>query len=203
MYENFTDEQLLDFIKDKNEQAQDFLINKYKQLVKIKARAYFATGLDKEDIIQEGMIGLYKAIRDYKQGASFKTFASLCIDRQIITAIKTANRKKQSVLNSSLSLDTFISDEENKTTYVDNLEDNLLNPEKIFIDKENILNLEEEINKILSSFEKTVLSLYLKGESYTYISKKLDKNEKSIDNAIQRIRKKIYKLIYKNNNKEK
>lgn len=196
MYEKLTDNEILERIKNKDENALDFLINKYKHIVKIRARAYFIIGADNEDIIQEGMIGLYKAIRDYNtKDASFKTFAVLCIDRQIMTAIKQANRKKHSPLNSCLSLDMFVSEDE-KTTYLENIEQNLSNPEQIVIDKENIYSLKSKINEELSSFEKKVLSLYLKGKSYIYISEKLNKNEKSIDNAIQRIRKKIYKLIH-------
>lgn len=196
MYENYTDEQLLDIIIDGDSSPIEYLINKYKNLVKIRARAYFIIGADKEDIIQEGMIGLYKAIRDYqKTFASFKTFAKVCIDRQIMTAIKTANRKKHLPLNSYLSLNMLAYQEDDETTYIDKLEESkILNPEEIIIDKENVKNLNEKINKNLSDLEKKVLGLYLKGISYSLIAKKLEKDEKSIDNAIQRIRKKIEKI---------
>ena len=196
MYENYTDEQLLDIIRDGDNNPVEYLINKYKNLVKIRARAYFIIGADKEDIIQEGMIGLYKAIRDYKKmDASFQTFAKVCIDRQIMTAIKTANRKKHLPLNSYLSLNMLAYQEDDQTTYIDKLEESkILNPEEIIIDKENVKNLQEKINKNLSELEKKVLSFYLKGVSYSVIAKKLEKDEKSIDNAIQRIRKKIEKI---------
>lgn len=192
MYENYSDEELLDIIKSGDTNATDYLINKYKNIVKMIARAYFMVGADREDIIQEGMIGLYKAIRDYKKtDASFQTFAKICIDRQVITAIKTANRKKHLPLNSYLSLNMLAYEEDNETTYIDKLEESkVLNPEEIVIDKENVKTLQEHINQNLSSLEKQVLKLYLKGRSYATIAKKLEKDEKSIDNAIQRIRKK-------------
>lgn len=196
MYENYTDEELIHIIKNGDNNAIDYLINKYKNFVKIRARAYFIIGSDTEDIIQEGMIGLYKAIRDYKKSeASFKTFATICIDRQVMTAIKTANRKKHLPLNSYLSLNMLAYEEDNDTTYIDQLEENkVLNPEEILIDKENVKILQQQINQNLSKFEKQVLILYLKGKSYVNIAKKLQKDEKSIDNAIQRIRKKIEKM---------
>lgn len=196
MYQNYTDEELINIIKNGDDNAMDYLITKYKNLVKIRSRAYFIIGSDTEDIIQEGMIGLYKAIRDYKKTeASFKTFAKICIDRQVMTAIKTANRKKHLPLNSYLSLNILAYEEDDDTTYIDKLEESkILNPEEILIDKENVKNLQQKINQNLSSFEKQVLTLYLKGKSYATIAKKLEKDEKSIDNAIQRIRKKIEKI---------
>ena len=198
MYENYTDEEVLDIIKNGDNQAIDYLITKYKNLVKIRARAYFIIGADTEDIIQEGMIGLYKAIRDYKKtDASFQTFAKICIDRQVMTAIKSANRKKHLPLNSYLSLNMITYEEDSDETYIDKLEESkILNPEEIVIDKENVKILQEQINKNLSGLEKQVLKLYLKGKSYGTIAQKLEKDEKSIDNAIQRIRKKIEKLQF-------
>ncbi len=198
MYENYTDEEVLDIIKNGDNQAIDYLITKYKNLVKIRARAYFIIGADTEDIIQEGMIGLYKAIRDYKKtDASFQTFAKICIDRQVMTAIKSANRKKHLPLNSYLSLNMITYEEDSDETYIDKLEESkILNPEEIVIDKESVKILQEQINKNLSGLEKQVLKLYLKGKSYGTIAQKLEKDEKSIDNAIQRIRKKIEKLQF-------
>lgn len=198
MYENYTDEEVLDIIKNGDNQAIDYLITKYKNLVKIRARAYFIIGADTEDIIQEGMIGLYKAIRDYKKtDASFQTFAKICIDRQVMTAIKSANRKKHLPLNSYLSLNMITYEEDSDETYTDKLEESkILNPEEIVIDKESVKILQEQINKNLSGLEKQVLKLYLKGKSYGTIAQKLEKDEKSIDNAIQRIRKKIEKLQF-------
>lgn len=200
MYENYTDEEILDIIKKGDSKATDYLITKYKNLVKIRARAYFMIGADTEDIIQEGMIGLYKAIRDYKKtDASFQTFAKICIDRQVMTAIKTANRKKHLPLNSYLSLNMLAYEEDSETTYIDKLEESkILNPEEIVIDKENVKTLQKQINENLSILEKQVLKLYLKGRSYATIAKKLEKDEKSIDNAIQRIRKKIEKIQFIN-----
>lgn len=193
MYKNYTDEEIITLINDGNKQAIDYLINKYKKLVKIKTRPYFIIGADNEDIIQEGMVGLYKAIRDYKKGvSSFSTFAGICIDRQVITAIKFANRKKHSPLNFYLSLSSPIFENNVNISFCDTLQEHSqINPEDIFIDKENVKILQEKINQNLSVFEKKVLYLYLKGNSYTNIAKELKKNEKAIDNAIQRIRKKI------------
>ncbi|WP_250277728.1 RNA polymerase sporulation sigma factor SigH [[Clostridium] colinum] len=196
MYENYTDEELLDKIKNGDNIAMDYLITKYKNLVKMRARAYFIIGTDSEDIMQEGMIGLYKAIRDYKKtDASFQTFAKICIDRQVITAIKMANRKKHLPLNSYLSLNMLVYEEDSEITYIDKLEESkALNPEEIVIDKENVKTLQKQINEKLSKLEKQVLKLYLRGKSYATIAKELQKDEKSIDNAIQRIRKKIEKI---------
>lgn len=198
MYENFTDEQIITKIRSENdEDAQDFLINKYKMLVRMRSRAYFLVGAENEDIIQEGMIGLYKAIRDYKNmEVQFRTFARLCIDRQVMTAIKTANRKKHTPLNSYFSLDMMISEENPDDAYLDTLAENkILNPEEVVIDKENVEILKNKLNMILSDFEKNVLILYLKGKPYVHIAEKLDKDEKSIDNAIQRIRGKLSKNL--------
>lgn len=198
MYKNFTDEQLIFKIREENdENAQDFLINKYKTFVKIRSRAYFLTGAENEDVFQEGMIGLYKAIKDYKNiDVQFKTFARLCIDRQVMTAIKMANRKKHTPLNSYFSLNMAISEENPDNVYMDMLrEDKILNPEDAIIDKENVEILKSKINGLLSVFEKNVLILYLKGKSYTNIARNLNKDEKSIDNAIQRIRGKLSKNL--------
>lgn len=197
-FTEFTDEELVKLVQQENNtNAQDFLINKYKGLVKIRSRAYFLVGAENEDVVQEGMIGLYKAIRDYKPSdAQFKTFARLCIDRQVITAIKTANRKKHLPLNSYFSLNIMISEENSDNIYMDLLEESkVLNPEQLLIDKENVKNLKEKINNILSDFEKSVLKLYLKGKNYSKIAHQLKKDEKSIDNAIQRIRTKISKNV--------
>ncbi|MFI3231144.1 MAG: RNA polymerase sporulation sigma factor SigH [bacterium] len=192
------DEELVKLAQEENNiNAQDFLINKYKNLVKIRSRTYFLAGAENEDVVQEGMIGLYKAIRDYKTSdAQFKTFARICIDRQVITAIKTANRKKHMPLNSYFSLNIAVSEENSDNVYMDLLEDSkVLNPEQLLIDKENVKNLKDKINNLLSDFEKNVLKLYLKGKNYSAIAENLQKDEKSIDNAIQRIRNKISKSL--------
>lgn len=197
IYDECTDEEIINFIRENDENATDYLINKYRDFVKIRARSYFIIGADRDDIIQEGMIGLYKAIRDYKKtNASFKTFAKICIDRQVMTAIKSANRKKHSPLNSYLSLNMIVSEEDSDTTYFEKFQETkALNPEEILIDKENIKTIQQNLNKSLSDFEKKVLSLYLKGKTYLNVAESLEKDEKSIDNAIQRIRKKIGKNL--------
>lgn len=193
---NLTDNEIIKLINENNKDALEYLINKYKNIVKIISRTYFMIGADKEDVIQEGMIGLYKAIRDYSEDykTSFSTFSKLCIERQLMTAIKSANRKKHQPLNTYLSLNNLVYEENDEITFLEKIEEsNIFNPEEIFINKENVKNIEKLIQDILSEFEKKVLYFYLKGKSYSFIAKILKKDEKSIDNAIQRIRKKILK----------
>lgn len=192
-YQNFTDDELIFLVKNNDTFAQDFLINKYSKLVRFKARTHFIIGADKEDVIQEGMIGLFKAICDFNsQKGSFFSFANLCIDRQIFTAVKLANRKKHLPLNNYFSLNTSSFDENLTYQYIDFIFDkNNLNPEELFIDKEDIFYIKNFINQKLSSFEKNVLRFYLAGKTYSEISIILRKNQKSVDNAIQRIRKKF------------
>lgn len=197
-YESFSDEYVIDLIHNGDEQAQEYIINKYKNLVKIKARSYFIMGADKEDIIQEGMIGLYKAIRDFKRDrlASFPAFAELCVNRQVITAIKASTRQKHMPLNSYLSLNRTVGDEGAEATYIELLSDSrYLNPEEMFIGKEEKDYIEANIAAVLSKLEYNVLSMYLQGISYTEIAKITDRNEKSIDNALQRIKKKVEKIL--------
>lgn len=160
----------------------------------MKARSYFMMGGDREDIIQEGMIGLYKAIRDFRTDrlASFRAFAELCITRQIITAIKTATRQKHIPLNTSVSLDKPVYDEESDRTLLDVISGSVLDdPEDLMIHKEDFIHMEGEINKVLSGLEKQVLSLYLEGQSYQEISDELNRQVKSVDNALQRIKRKL------------
>ena len=162
--------------------------------VKAKARSYFLIGADKEDIVQEGMIGLYKAIRDFKEDklASFRAFAELCITRQIITAIKTATRQKHIPLNSYVSLDKPIYDEESDRTLLDVITSTESeDPEHLMINREEYSNLEEKISEILSELEQQVLALYLDGQSYNEISEELNRHVKSIDNALQRVKRKL------------
>lgn len=196
-YEKYTDDEIIDFVKNNDVFAQDFLINKYAKLVKLKSRTHFMIGADNEDIIQEGMIGLFKAIRDFDNGkGSFYSFANLCIDRQIFTAIKLANRKKHLPLNTYFSLNTSTFDEHTTYEYIDFIfEKSSVNPEDVLIDKEYILSIKNFINQNLSPFEKLVLRLYLMGESYGNIAKELGKDYKAVDNAIQRIRKKLMKNL--------
>lgn len=193
-YESMTDEELVEMVHSGHPDALDFLITKYRQFVRMKARSYFLIGADKEDIVQEGMIGLYKAIRDFKEEklSSFRAFAELCITRQIITAIKTATRQKHIPLNSSVSLDKPIYDEESDRTLMDILRGAVMDdPEDLMIHREEFSHMEEEMSKILSGLERQVLALYLDGQTYHEISEELNRHVKSIDNALQRIKRKL------------
>lgn len=195
---NETDEMIIGRIHKGDDLALEFLINKYKSIVKKKARTYFLIGADNDDIIQEGMIGLYKAIRDYKDDrqTSFKSFAELCITRQIISAVKASTRQKHVPLNSYISLDKPVFENEDKEYLMERVSsNNSINPEDLLIDKENVMRIEYELDKRLSDLEKEVLALYLDGYSYVRISEKLDKTVKSIDNTIQRIKKKLEQLL--------
>lgn len=178
--------------------AFEYLINKYKNFVRSKARAYFLIGADREDIIQEGMIGLCKAIRDYKPDklSSFKAFAELCITRQIITAIKTATRQKHIPLNSYVSLNKPLYDDESDRTLIDIIsEGSVSDPEQMIINREEFSGIELKMEQILSELEWEVLSLYLEGRSYQEISEELDRHVKSIDNALQRVKRKLEKHL--------
>ena len=197
---NLKDEEIISYIKNGDLDAQEYIMNKYKTLVKSKARAYFLVGADREDIIQEGMIGLYKAVRDYQpdKNTAFRSFAELCINRQMITAIKTAGRQKHIPLNSSVSLNRPVFDEQEEQTYMDILENaEVTSPEILFIGQEDKSFIMEHIKEVLSSFENKVLSMYLQGRTYSEIAFLMGKPEKSIDNALQRVKKKIEKFIDK------
>lgn len=199
-FDSYKDEEVIEFVKEGNARAQEFIMNKYKTMVKSRARAYFLIGADREDIIQEGMIGLYKAVRDYQmdKNSSFKSFAELCVNRQMITAIKTAGRQKHIPLNSSVSLNRPIFDEQEEHTYMDMLESiEVTSPETLLIGQEEKGFIEEHIAKNLSGFENKVLAFYLQGKTYSEIASLMDKPEKSIDNALQRVKKKIEKFIDK------
>lgn len=193
-FSELSDEEMIELIHLGNSDVLDFLITKFQSIVRMKARTYFIIGGDREDIVQEGMIGLYKAIRDFRPDrlSSFKVFAELCITRQIITAIKTATRQKHIPLNTSVSLDKPIYDEEQERTLLDIIASSTLDdPEDLMIHKENFSFMEEEMNKVLSALEKEVLTLYLEGQSYREISEVLNRQVKSIDNALQRIKRKL------------
>lgn len=199
-YINLTDEQIISQIKEGDEQALCFLLEKYKDMVNSKVGKYFIIGAEKEDIIQEGMIGLYKAIKGFdncKQN-TFKTFANICVERQLITAIKSSNRQKHMPLNSYLSLNTaaYENDEDGaeliETFEVDHIED----PLETIMKRESFEEIQNTMHKSLSKFEEQVLDRYMQGESYEVIAKRLDTPVKSIDNAIQRIRKKAIKNIF-------
>ncbi|MGH2319672.1 RNA polymerase sporulation sigma factor SigH [Planococcus sp. 4-30] len=193
-FTDMTDEELVSLVHSGNTEALDFLITKFRPFVRMKARSYFLIGADKEDIIQEGMIGLYKAIRDFRSDklSSFRAFAELCIIRQIITAIKTATRQKHIPLNSYVSLDKPIYDEESDRTLMDVLTGNGVDdPEDLIIHNEEFQYMEEKMGEVLSELEREVLALYLDGQSYQEISEKLERHVKSIDNALQRVKRKL------------
>ena len=201
-YATTRDEELVLLAQSGDEEAQEFLLDKYKFLVRAKSRAYFLIGADNEDIIQEGMIGLYKAVRDYNEekNASFHSFAELCVNRQMITAIKAATRQKHQPLKSYVSLNKPVYEEQSEQTYMDLLQSGaLLNPEVLLIGQENNSFLEHQMMKKLSSFETRVLVLYLQGRSYFEIARVLDKPEKSIDYALQRVKKKLEHFLEEKN----
>lgn len=192
------DEDVIKDAKAGDAQALEFLINKYKSFVRAKARTYFLIGADREDIIQEGLIGLYKAIRDFRGDklSSFRAFAELCITRQIITAIKTATRQKHIPLNSYVSLNKPIFDEESDRTLLDVIsEENISDPEEMIINREEFNGIEVKMGEILSGLEWEVLSLYLQGKSYQEVAEELDRHVKSIDNALQRVKRKLEKYL--------
>jgi RNA polymerase sporulation-specific sigma factor len=193
-YRNCDDEELIYLASQGDLVAEECLISKYKKLVKIKARSYFLIGADTEDIIQEGMIGLYKAVRNYqfKKLSSFKAFAELCITRQIITAIKSATRQKHIPLNSYISLNRPIYNEDSDRTLLDIVDNISINdPQDLFLNGEKLNNLKVRIKKILSDLERDVLESYLDAKSYQEIAVDLGRHVKSIDNALQRIKRKL------------
>ncbi|MDG5473742.1 RNA polymerase sporulation sigma factor SigH [Jeotgalibacillus sp. ET6] len=197
-FQMLEDDQIIELVHKGNTEALDYLITKYRNFVRAKARSYFLIGADKEDIIQEGMIGLYKAIRDYKEEklTSFKAFAELCITRQIITAIKTATRQKHIPLNSYISLDKPIYDEESDRTLMDVISGaKPTDPEALIIHREEFSKIEDKMAELLSDLERQVLSLYLDGQSYQEISALLDRHVKSIDNALQRVKRKLERYL--------
>lgn len=202
-YSGQKDEELVELVQKGDKRAQEHLFDKYKPLVKTRARTYFLIGADTEDIIQEGMIGLYKAMRDFQKSknSSFRAFAELCINRQMITAIKMATRQKHIPLNSYISLNKPVFEEESEETYMDLLMGGeILNPEVVLIGREDKNFMEAQMIKMLSDFEKRILLLYLRGKTYYEISCIVGKSEKSIDNALQRVKKKIEKYLNERKN---
>ncbi|MCY7772292.1 RNA polymerase sporulation sigma factor SigH [Bacillus haynesii] len=192
------DEQVIEMVHVGDSDALDYLITKYRNFVRAKARSYFLIGADREDIVQEGMIGLYKSIRDFREDklTSFKAFAELCITRQIITAIKTATRQKHIPLNSYVSLDKPIYDEESDRTLLDVISGaKVMNPEELIINQEEFDDIELKMGELLSDLERKVLALYLDGRSYQEISEELNRHVKSIDNALQRVKRKLEKYL--------
>ncbi|MEQ6389879.1 RNA polymerase sporulation sigma factor SigH [Bacillaceae bacterium S4-13-58] len=197
-FEKLSDEEVVELVQAGDTHALEYLIHKYKNFVRAKARTYFLIGADREDIVQEGMIGLYKAIRDFQMDklSSFKAFAELCVTRQIITAIKTATRQKHIPLNSYVSLDKPIYDEESDRTLLDVIAGaKSLDPEEMIINQERFGDMEFKMAEILSDLERKVLNLYLDGQSYQEISLELDRHVKSIDNALQRVKRKLERYL--------
>ncbi|NLU47609.1 MAG: RNA polymerase sporulation sigma factor SigH [Syntrophomonadaceae bacterium] len=197
-FAEMSDEEIVELAQQGDQAAVEYLVDKYRNFVRAKARSYFLIGADKEDIIQEGMIGLFKAIRDYKKDklTSFRAFAELCITRQIITAIKTATRQKHIPLNSYVSLNKPIYDEESDRTLMDILSTTkITNPEEIIISREEFIFIERKMGEILSSLEWKVLMAYLEGKSYQEIAVELKRHVKCIDNALQRVKRKLEKYL--------
>ena len=199
-YEQYTDEELIDRLRRGEDLIMDYICDKYKNLVRSKARSMFILGADNDDLIQEGMIGLFKAVRDYDMGrdASFFTFAELCISRQMYTAVQAAKRQKHLPLNTYVSLDSGSMSREGReeSTLAELIADRAeLSPEELVLDKERVAYLEKAIEAELSDFEKQVLDLYMTGMSYSQIAKVLGREEKATDNALQRLKSKIKKML--------
>ena len=197
-YADMTDEEVVLLCRDGDSVAVEFLLNKYKNFVRSKARSYFLIGADHEDTVQEGMIGLYKAIRDFRPEklSSFRAFAELCITRQIITAIKTATRQKHIPLNSYVSLNKPLYDDESDRTLMDVCaEGHSANPEEMLISQEDLAGIHRRIDEVLSSLEQEVLAAYLAGKSYQEIADNLGRHVKSIDNALQRVKRKLERYL--------
>ncbi len=199
-YANLQDEDVIKLIKQGDDQALSYLIDKYKELVNIKVSKYYIAGAERDDTVQEGLIGLFKAIKsfDVQKQNTFKTFANICIERQLITAIKSSNRQKHMPLNSYVSLNnSAYENDDNDEEFINTFDSKTVeDPLDTVMKKEYYEYIENTIDKTLSGFEKQVLSRYIKGESYVNIANKLDAPVKSVDNAIQRIRKKAIKNLY-------
>ena len=197
-YSKISDEEIIKLIKLGDNKALDFIMEKYKDVVNIKVSKYFIVGAEREDIVQEGLIGLYKAVKsfDSEKDNSFKTFANLCIERQLITAIKTSNRQKHMPLNSYLSLNMSAYEDEEADSVIDVFDSNTIeDPLETITKKEYYVEIENAIDRSLSDFEKKVLNRFAKGESYIQIADRLNTPVKSVDNEIQRIRKKAIRNI--------
>jgi len=193
-YESLTDEELLQRLRGDDPCAEEALYARYKQIVRSKARTYFLVGADREDIIQEGMIGLYKAVMDYQfdRQTSFRAFAELCITRQIITAIKSATRKKHMPLNTYISFNRSVFEGDSERPFIDMLTSTRISdPEEVLIGRENYAAVADSIKNSLSKLERGALELYLQGYSYQQIAEGLTISTKSVDNAIQRVKKKL------------
>ena len=196
-YNDESDEQLIQLLRDGQRDVEDFIMEKYKGFVRKKARAMFLIGGENDDLIQEGMIGLFKAIRDYDStlGTPFYSFANLCISRQIYSAVEASNRKKHKPLNSYVSLESGMIKKDEHMVPIQEVLYSITdrNPEEVLIDKEEVYSMESRISKRLSEFEREVLRLYLSGEEYLEIAKELGRTAKSVDNALRRIKMKVAK----------
>ena len=197
---SMTDEEAVVLAQNGDGQALAYLLNKYKTFVRSKARSYFLIGADHEDIVQEGMIGLYKAIRDFQPErlSSFRSFAELCVKRQIITAIKAATRQKHVPLNSYVSLNKPLYDEESDRTLLDVIDGRVTNPEDLYISQEDLSRIQTQISEVLSDLERQVLEAFMDGKSYQEIAELLGRHVKSIDNALQRVKRKLFKFREEN-----
>ena len=197
-YEQIPDEQLVECARSGDLQAEEYLYHKYKPFVRYCARSYFLIGADYDDIMQEGMIGMHKAIRDFRpeRQATFRSFAELCIKRQIITAIKTATRQKHMPLNTYVSLNKPLYEDEGERTLIDVITSaRTMNPEELFISREQMQDMEDKLSRIASEFEWEVLTSYLQGMNYIEIAHDLGRSIKSVDNALQRVKKKLEKYL--------
>lgn len=203
IYEGLADEELIDRLRNGEREITDYIMDKYKNLVRKKAKSMYILGADNDDLIQEGMIGLFKAVRDYDPGrdASFYTFADLCISRQMYKAVQASRREKHTPLNTYISLYADMTEsgnDGNSAELVNVIASGVgTNPEQLMIDRENVADIEAMIEKELSSFEKQVLDLYITGMSYSQIAKVLSRDEKSTDNALQRLKAKLRKAVNK------
>ena len=199
-FQSMPDEEVVVLAQQGDGQALAYLLNKYKNFVRSKARSYFLIGADHEDIVQEGMIGLYRAIRDFQPArlASFRSFAELCVKRQIITAIKAATRQKHVPLNSYVSLNKPLYDEESDRTLLDVIEGRVTNPEDLYISQEDLAHIQAQMDDLLSDLERQVLDAFMDGKSYQEIADMLGRHVKSIDNALQRVKRKLVKFMEEN-----
>ena len=196
LFDSMTDEEIVRYIRQGHKEGMEYLLDKYKELVRNRARSLYLMGGEREDLIQEGMIGLFKAIQgfDETKDASFQSFADLCVSRQMYTAVKAAQRKKHGPLNSYISLDSVTQDEDGSVRTNDALATDS-GPEQMFIDRENVSQMRKKIAECLSPFEYQVMNYYLDGIGYVKIARMLGKSEKSVDNALQRIKTKIKKIL--------
>ena len=195
-YLSMNDDDIVVLAQQGDGEALEYLLDKYKNFVRGRARSYFLVGADHEDIVQEGMIGLYKSIRDFKpdKQSSFRAFAELCVKRQIITAIKTATRQKHVPLNSYVSLNKPLYGEESDRTLLDVIEGRVTNPEDLYISQEDLSRIQTQISEVLSDLERQVLEAFMDGKSYQEIAELLGRHVKSIDNALQRVKRKLFKF---------